>query len=186
MSDLTLAIAFTLCVAALLAATYGFIPRVAQALALHLLHGLRERLYGMGKEPAFKQTLVYRDVEFLLCVAIRTVRAGEAVAAAALLGSLVFPKPPGESSRWRVQAYDQCPEPQRDAAFGLVGPLAGSLFVYLFLQRPSVYIVASVAAPLVAAGLVAYFAVRGMVGPSNQLANAVASVPSDTGPLAHA
>jgi hypothetical protein len=85
---------------------YDFLPWTTKLMATYGLHDLRDRLYDIGQlSPRLRETLIYRDAEFLLCVAISVVRDRDYRAAIGLASSFVRPKlsKPG----WRREQYNK-------------------------------------------------------------------------------
>jgi hypothetical protein len=68
-------IAALLCLLTSVVALYGVIPWMTRCGSLYLLHNLRDALYDVGGEVAgARDTLIYRDTEYLVTLAIHSVR----------------------------------------------------------------------------------------------------------------
>lgn len=54
-----------------------FIPWAGRLQALYMAHDLRDRIYSVGeKHPSIRETLIYRDAEFVSCAVIACLRIG--------------------------------------------------------------------------------------------------------------
>jgi hypothetical protein len=86
---------------------YEFIPWSSKLVVLYGLHDLRDRLYMIGNSaPSLRDTLIYRDSEFMLCVAINVVRMRDYRAAIGLAsGFAVAKEPPSHATSWRRNQY---------------------------------------------------------------------------------
>jgi hypothetical protein len=83
---------------------YDFLPWTTKLVAIYGLHDLRDRLYDIGQlSPRLRETLIYRDAEFLLCVAINVVRDRDYRSAIGLYIS--FARPKSSESSWRREQY---------------------------------------------------------------------------------
>lgn len=175
MSPFIAATYLALCVGVALLAAYGFVPWLGRLWSLALLHGLRDRLYAIG-DGEFRSTLVYQDIEFILCKAISLVHAGDAGPLKRMLDDFAASPGSADEDSWRIEAYNECATKfadQKDDAFGLLLPLVGTLLMYLVLARPATYLTLTLLAPPVILVTLGRSLVRGLAGPGRRLARAV-------------
>lgn len=175
MTPLENALLFTACVAMALVVTYALVPWAARLGALYVLHGLRDRLYGLGT-PAFRQTLLYEDVEFLLCSAIHAVRSKEEAWAVRIVASLLgaFQGERGRAESWRVEAYAATAElVDGEEVLGMLRFLTGAVACYIIFSRPVVLVIVLCSAPLIVGYAAGRVITEGAIGPLRQLARTV-------------
>lgn len=171
----------------LLVAAYAVVPWMGKLTALYFLHGFRDRLYSLGT-GGFKTTLVYQDMEFFACALIVAVREHDKRAIIAMIGGAMSRKVPDGQS-WRLAAYDDCKHEfsrQRDDAFGLFLPMLGAGLLFLVLDRPVLYLLVPVLAPVLLALVLGGALLGGLKGPGRTLAGVVeanAGAVSGFGPL---
>lgn len=179
MTPLENALLFTACVALALVVTYGLVPWAARLGALYVLHGLRDRLYGLGT-PAFRETLLYEDVEFLLCSAIHAVRSKEEAWAVRIVASLLGAFQGGSAGKvesWRVEAYAATAElVDGEEVLGMLRFLTGAVACYIIFSRPVVLVIVLCSAPLIVGYAAGRVITEGAIGPLRQLARTVEGI----------
>lgn len=100
---------FTVIATTLWAFLWRFVPWATKQVCLYDLHGLREDIYAAGDDfPAARETLLYRDAEFLVTYAICVVRECSYADSAAYVAELLKPSGGASSPRWRAyESQDQ-------------------------------------------------------------------------------
>lgn len=99
-----------LVICALLAWTVIFraVPWMVKTGVLYALHTLRDRLYAAaGRAPEIRQTLIYRDVEFLLCGFIHICRDRGPDEVLSLASALHRRRHRATRTSWRRGVYDE-------------------------------------------------------------------------------
>src|SRR5688572_10972604 len=98
-----------LALSGLVAATaFGLlIPWCARLLSLYWAHFIRDRIYRVGSNEVFRNTLIYNDAEWIACLTIRALRSPDSdlfgiLARAALSSSKNRP-----ANEWRRRRYDK-------------------------------------------------------------------------------
>jgi hypothetical protein len=104
----------SICVSAVCLAFGVVVPWLTRKVALYGLHGVRDRVYAVAEQdPTIRKTRFYRDVEFLVTMAIHVVRQRPYSEAVAYLGAFMSSKaetrdPDSEErARRRLQIWER-------------------------------------------------------------------------------
>ncbi len=170
----TSAIAVVFCVCVLSAKlALSFVPWASRLATLSLLHGIRDRLYGMASQE-LRVTLVYQDMEFLLCQAIYVVREGDYAQVMAFMEAAL--RPAAHVDNWRTKAYRESITSlgaRVDDLFGLMPLVLIVLMGYLLCQRPIRMVIFTLCLPFALAWAVGKVFREMSMGPLWSLARSV-------------
>ena len=160
-----------------------FVPWCSRLIALYWAHFIRERIYSFGEQtPEFRETLIYRDAEWLACVTIDALRRKGSARRKYFAESLRRSKPvepPTSVKTWRRARYEYELENVFDSVAGIqasselldcVVELDRPLLLWLVMSSPVEQLREAVCAPVYLARLLMRRSMR-----SNKTDRAIAS-----------